>query len=51
MQVETSSPLTLGMTLADWWGQSPPNAHVMQTLDADRFFALILERLATLDTG
>lgn len=51
VQVETSSPLTLGMTLADWWGKSPPNAHVMQTLDADRFFALILERLATLDTG
>ena len=48
VQVETVSALTLGMTLADWWGSSEPNAHVMQTLDDDRFFALILERLARL---
>lgn len=50
VQVETTSSLTFGMTLADWWGPAEPNALVMQTVDADGFFMLILERLATLVT-
>ena len=50
VQIETASPLTLGMTVVDWW-QVTSHAHnalVIGELDADRFFALITERLATL---
>ena len=50
VQVETTSELTMGMTLADWWGttRGAPNCTVMQTVDADRFYALIFSRLETL---
>lgn len=39
-----------GMTVADWWGSTgrQPNAKVALSLDADRFYALLTERLATL---
>ena len=50
VQIETASPLTMGMTVVDWW-QVTSHAHnalVIGELDADRFFALITERLATL---
>ena len=48
--VETQSPLTLGMTVIDWRGISgrPRNARVMTKIDADRFYALLTERLADL---
>ncbi|QPC86194.1 nucleoside hydrolase [Mesorhizobium sp. NBSH29] len=48
--VETSSELTMGMTVVDWWGVTdrPKNAKVMRDIDHDGFFALLTERLATL---
>ncbi len=48
--VETGSELTLGMTVVDWWGVTdrPANAQVMNQIDADGFFTLLLERLARL---
>jgi purine nucleosidase len=48
--VETQSPLTVGMTVIDWRGISgrPRNARVMTKIDADRFYALLTERLADL---
>ena len=50
VEIETASPLTMGMTVVDWWQVSsrPHNALVIGDLDADRFFELITERLATL---
>ena len=50
VEIETASPLTMGMTVVDWWQVSSRshNALVIGDLDADRFFALITERLATL---
>lgn len=48
--VETSSELTLGMTVADWWRVTnrPANAMFIGDLDAEGFFALLAERLARL---
>ena len=48
--VETTSELTLGMTVADWWRVTDrkPNAMFMGDLDADGFFAMLTERLARL---
>ncbi len=50
VQIETQSELTLGMTVADWWGVTdrPPNALFIGDLDADAFFALLTERIARL---
>lgn len=50
VQIETGSDLTMGMTVADWWGVTDraPNAMFMGDLDADGFFALLTERLARL---
>ena len=50
VEIETASPLTRGMTVADWWGVTDraPNAMFMGDLDADGFFALLTERLARL---
>jgi inosine-uridine nucleoside N-ribohydrolase len=50
VEVETESELTLGMTVADWWGVTDrePNATFIGDLDADGFFALLTERLARL---
>ena len=50
VEVETRSELTMGMTVADWWGVSgrPANALFMRQVDADGFFALLCERLARL---
>ena len=46
--IETASPLTLGMTVADWWRVTdrPPNATVMNDIDADAYYRLLTERLA-----
>ncbi len=49
--VETESPLCLGATVVDWWNVWPEraaNAHVLRDVDADGFFALLSERLASL---
>jgi purine nucleosidase len=48
--VETASVLTMGMTVIDWWGvtKRPKNASVMREIDADGFFALLVERLGRL---
>ena len=50
VEVETTSELTLGMTVADWWRVSgrAPNATFMGDIDTDGFFALLTERLARL---
>ncbi|UYV38886.1 nucleoside hydrolase [Rhodobacteraceae bacterium D3-12] len=50
VEIETRSDLTLGMTVADWWGVTDraPNATFMGDIDADGFFALLTERLARL---
>ncbi|MGH1465578.1 MAG: nucleoside hydrolase [Cognatishimia sp.] len=50
VMIETTSDLTLGMTVADWWGVTdrPPNTNFIDQVDADRFFALLTERLARL---
>ncbi|WP_281955717.1 nucleoside hydrolase [Pseudophaeobacter arcticus] len=50
VEIETQSELTLGMTVADWWGVTDhaPNAMFMGDVDADGFFALITDRLARL---
>ncbi|WP_442580365.1 nucleoside hydrolase [Mesorhizobium sp. ASY16-5R] len=50
IEVETSSELTLGETVVDWWGvtQRPKNATFLRHVDADGFFALLTERLALL---
>ncbi|MEP2533183.1 nucleoside hydrolase [Shimia sp.] len=50
VEIETQSELTMGMTVADWWGvtQRPPNATFMGDIDADGFFSLLTERLARL---
>ncbi|WP_170438995.1 nucleoside hydrolase [Ruegeria arenilitoris] len=50
VEIETQSDLTLGMTVADWWGVTDrkPNALFIGDVDADGFFALLTERLARL---
>jgi len=50
VEIETQSPLTLGMTVADWWGVTDraPNAMFMGDIDAAGFFALLTERIARL---
>lgn len=50
VEIETSSELTMGSTVVDWWGVTdrPKNAHVMRDIDAEGFFALLIERLARL---
>ena len=51
VEIETTSELTLGMTVADWWRVTDraPNALFMGDVDADGFFALLTERLARFD--
>jgi purine nucleosidase len=50
VEIETKSPLTRGMTVADWWGVTdrPVNAYFIGDLDADGFFNLLTHRLAQL---
>ena len=48
--VDISSPVTIGMTVVDWWhvtGQ-PRNCNVLRRIDPDPFFALMLERISAL---
>lgn len=48
--IETQSDLTLGMTVADWWGVTdrPANALFIGDLDAEGFYQLLIERIARL---
>ena len=50
VEIETGSELTLGMTVADWWGVTgrTPNAMFMGSVDAKGFFDLLTERLGRL---
>ena len=50
VEIETVSELTMGATVVDWWGVTdrPKNAMVMRDIDADGFFALLVERLGRL---
>lgn len=50
VEIETSSKLTRGATVVDWWGvtKRAKNALVLQEVDADGFFDLFAERLANL---
>lgn len=50
VEIETQSELTLGMTVADWWGvtKRPANAMFMGGVDAAGFYTLLTERLARL---
>ncbi|MEC7760988.1 MAG: nucleoside hydrolase [Pseudomonadota bacterium] len=50
VEVETTSDLTLGMTVADWWRVTnrDANATFMGDIDAEGFFSLLTERLAGL---
>ena len=50
VEVETQSELTLGMTVADWWGVTnrKPNALFLGSIDAPAFFSLLADRLARL---
>ena len=53
VEIEVDSPLTRGMTVADWWGVTDraPNALFIGDVDADGFFALLTERIARLPGG
>jgi purine nucleosidase len=50
VEIETGSPLTRGMTVADWWGitDRPKNAMFMGDVDAQGFYDLLTGRLARL---
>jgi purine nucleosidase len=50
VEIETTSDLTLGMTVADWWRVSgrEPNAMFMGDIDAEGFYRLLATRLARL---
>ena len=50
VSIETSSPLTLGMTVADWWQitDRPRNVNYLREGDGEGFFTLLTERLARL---
>ena len=50
VEVETNSQLTLGMTVADWWGVSgrKPNTTFIGDVDVEGFFNLLTERLSNL---
>lgn len=50
VEIETGSALTMGMTVADWWGVSEraANATFMRSVDTNGFYALLGERLARL---
>lgn len=50
VEIETQSELTMGMTVADWWGVTgrPANALFVGSVDADGFFALLTDRIARL---
>ena len=50
VMIETTSELTMGMTVADWWRVTDrkANATFIKDIDADGFFTLLTERLGRL---
>lgn len=50
VEIDIAPGPTLGMTVVDWWGvtDQPPNATVMNEIDADGFFHLLVERIGRL---
>ncbi|WP_298431614.1 nucleoside hydrolase [uncultured Jannaschia sp.] len=50
VEIEVDSPLTRGMTVADWWRVTDraPNATFIGGIDADGFYDLLTTRLARL---
>lgn len=50
IEIELASPLTLGMTVVDWWGvtKRPANARYLRHVDANGLYDLLIERLARL---
>ncbi|OYU19270.1 MAG: nucleoside hydrolase [Rhodobacteraceae bacterium PARR1] len=50
VEIETTSDLTLGMTVADWWGVTDrkANALFMGSVDTEGFFTLLTERIGRL---
>jgi purine nucleosidase len=50
VRIETTSELTMGMTVVDWWGMTglAPNCTVIRRLDSEAFFDLLIERIARL---
>ena len=50
LTVETGAPLTIGQTVADWWGvqNGEPNVIVMDRVNSDGFYKLLVDRLARL---
>ena len=48
--IETTSPLTRGTTVVDWWHATdrPPNANFLFDLNVEGFFNLLTERFARL---
>ncbi len=50
VSIETASPLTLGMTVADWWQitDRPRNVHFLREADDVGFYELLVERLSRL---
>ena len=50
VEIETTSPLTLGMTVIDWWRvtERKPNALVLRDGDDGGFFDLLIERVGRL---
>lgn len=51
VEIETESRLTLGMTVADWWGVTgrTANATFIRDVERDRLFDLLARRIARLD--
>lgn len=50
VEIDIAPGPTLGMTVVDWWGVTDqrPNALVMNRIDADGFFDLLVERIGRL---
>jgi purine nucleosidase len=48
--IETTSPLTLGTTVVDWWGRSgrAPNVFYVTGVDSEGFFELLTDCLSAL---
>ncbi len=50
LEIECESELTMGQTVVDWWKVTTriANTHFVRGIDADGFYKLLTERLATL---
>ncbi len=52
VEIETREGTTVGRSTIDWWGRSgtQPNAHVIDTLNADVIFAKMAKAISMLDS-